>query len=34
MKLFIYFPNDSYIDSLPLTYATNESKTLKLQYSY
>jgi len=30
----IYFPNGSYIDCLSLTYATNKSKMLKLQYRY
>jgi len=29
-----YFPNGRYIDCLSLTYATNKSKTLKLQYRY
>ena len=32
MKSFIYFRNGSCIDCLSLTYATNKSKTLKLQY--
>ena len=29
-----HFPNGRYIDCLSLTYATNKSKTLKLQYRY
>ena len=29
-----YFPNGRYIDCLSLTYATNKSKTLRLQYTY
>ena len=28
------FPNGRYIDCSSLTYATNKSKTLKLQYRY
>ena len=31
---FFYFPNGRYIDRSSLTYATNKSKTLKLQYRY
>ena len=29
-----YFPNGRYIDCSSLTYATNKSETLKLQYRY
>jgi len=32
--LFIYFPNGRYIDCLSLTYVTNKSKMLELQYRY
>ena len=34
VESFIYFPNGRYIDCSSLTYATNKSKTLKLQYRY
>jgi len=31
---FFFPPNDRYIDCSSLTYVTNKSKTLKLQYRY
>ena len=33
-NIYLFFPNGKYIDCLSLTYATNKSKTLKLQYRY
>jgi len=32
--MFVYFPNDRYIDYLSLTYATNKNKVLQLHYKY